>query len=915
VIRRLLTVLGLAGLVIGSVGAWTVRGAGSAHAADSSPVVLIGTGGIMWSDVSPKATPNLWSLLRDGSSAALTVRSVNTNTCPVDGWLSLSAGQRAAAVIDSSDGKPPCPGIAGPSGGAVPGWAGFKAAAAAKHFDARLGLLAAQAQRSGACVQAVGPGAAIGAALPTGIVSRYSAFDHATLTANLTACPITLVDVGAMRDPRDVDPAEPRPTSSRADQVTAIDERIGQVLHAAPAGWDVIVASLSDAGESERLRLVAAKGPHFGAGTLVSPSTRQQGLVQAADVTVTLLAQAGLPVPDVLGGAALGRDPARNNSEALARERLRDLVDYDQASHEVHALVPPFFTGFAYSQVVIYAFVAIVWRRRFGSEQTRLRLLGIVRVVAVVAASVPVSTFLANLFPWWRFTVPMVAVVASVALFVAAISSLALLTPLGRTLMGPLAAVSAVTMAVLALDVMTGSRLQLSSLMGLQPVVGGRFYGMGNVTFALFGTGTILLCTALSHRLVLAHRRSLAAAVVAILGGAAVVVDGAPFWGADGGGPPALIPGVVYLALAILGVRMTWQRWVALGGTIPVLFLLVGFLDWLRPAESRTHLGRFFQTLIDGGAWDVVSRKFAQNMAILFGNYPLTLLIPVALVFVIYVLARPTSWGSRALQRSFDQAPTLRPGLIALAITLTIGFAVNDSGTAIPAVGATVAVPLIIAVSVRTLEDEARARPGTRAATRAAGRAPSAAAGRAPSGGDGATSRAAGPIDTGRAGRVNPGGAGQVNAGGAVRDSIGTVEVTPTGTAVTRRSALAAAGSAGAAGQGDQTPGQRPPEAAARRGDRGRTTRSTQATPAPATPPTNQAQGNQPQSKPPPTNQPPAAPTDPPSRAQTRAERRQTPRPTPPASPTVPPTGGTRGSGSRHAATSRRRGLGRKPKP
>ena len=31
----------------------------------------------------------------------------------------------------------------------------------------------------------------------------------------------------------------------------------------------------------------------------------------------------------------------------------------------------------------------------------------------------PVATFLANLLPWWRFTVPMVTVVASVALFVA----------------------------------------------------------------------------------------------------------------------------------------------------------------------------------------------------------------------------------------------------------------------------------------------------------------------------------------------------------------------------------------------------------------------------------------------------------------------------------------------------------------
>ena len=94
------------------------------------------------------------------------------------------------------------------------------------------------------------------------------------------------------------------------------------------------------------------------------------------------------------------------------------------------------------------------------------------------------------------------------------------------------------------------------------------------------------------------------------------------------------------------------------------------------------------------------------------------LLVPIALVFVIYVLARPTSWGSRALQRSFDRAPTLRPGLIALLITRTIDFAINDSGVAVPANGALIAVPLIITVSVGTLLDEARANGGSRTARR-----------------------------------------------------------------------------------------------------------------------------------------------------------------------------------------------------
>jgi hypothetical protein len=722
VTRRVLALL--AGLLatLATATALAPAAAATPAAAEAAPVVLIGTGGITWTDVSQKETPALWSFLRDGSSAALSVRSVNTNTCPVDGWLGLSAGQRAAAPGPDGSAEraktEPCPKVPTVDSGVVPGWNDYVRAAAAKRFDARPGLLGEELATQGTCVQAVGPGGGVGGAFTSGAVPRYAAWDPKTLTSALAACPVTLVDVGSVRDPEDVAEGEPTPEGTRAEQVKAVDRRIQQVLEAAPGGADLIVASLSDAGQTERLRLVAAQGPHYGSGTLVSSSTRQPGLVQAPDLTTTLMAAAGAEVPAELGGATLRREPAESNSEVAARDRLQALVDYDQASHEVHSLVPPFFNIVVYTQLAIYLLVLVVWRRDVGAMDQRVRLLRVVRRVGVVAATVPAATFLANLIPWWRFPLPMLAVVLSVALFVAALSALALLGPWGRSLLGPMGAVAASTMVVLALDVVSGSRLQLSSLMGLQPVVGGRYYGMGNTTFALFATSTILLCIAVSDRFVQRGQTRLAAASVAGIGLVATVVDGLPAWGADGGGPPALLPGLAFLVLSVLGVRMTWRRGLVIAVVTAGLFVFVAFADWLRPVESRSHLGRFFQTMLDGGALDVITRKAEQNLSILFGNYRLALLVPIALVFVIYVLARPTSWGSRALQRSFDRAPTLRPGLIALLITLTIGFAVNDSGVAVPANGALIAVPLIIAVSVTALLDDARSEGTTRASRR-----------------------------------------------------------------------------------------------------------------------------------------------------------------------------------------------------
>ena len=341
----LLTTL-VAGVLLGAPAA-SAASAPRATSPTAAPVVFVGTGGLTWSDVSPTGTPALWSLLRTGATASLTVRSVHSNTCPVDGWLTLSAGERAGDRDTGSDTRPPCRALREPAAdGAVPGWDTYRRIAAGKDFDARIGLLGDELTRGVGCVRAVGPGAALAASTSAGRVTGYAPYDARTLPRTLSACRATLVDVGAVRDPAEVDPRdEVRPSAPRAAQVRAVDARIGQVLAAAPRNADVLVGSLSDAGASERLRLAALRGPGVRPGTLESTSTRQDGLIQLADLTATILARAGLPDPAGVSGNPLRAVPADDTSEAAAADRLQHLVDYDQASHEVHALVPPFFNA------------------------------------------------------------------------------------------------------------------------------------------------------------------------------------------------------------------------------------------------------------------------------------------------------------------------------------------------------------------------------------------------------------------------------------------------------------------------------------------------------------------------------------------------------------------------------------------
>ncbi|WP_369853771.1 hypothetical protein [Angustibacter sp. Root456] len=694
------------------------------------PVILVGTSGVQWADVST-ATPALASLPRQGSIGDVAVRSVRRSACPVDGWLAVSSGRRAAdSAVDpaDSDTVPACRPIR-VRGGAVPGgsatvvdWQRYVDAAAAEKFDAQLGVVAPALDDAGLCATAVGPGAAIALARPDGTVQRY--WPTSGLTEALNGdCPLTVVDAGAVRDPSDAGdgPAEQGVAvapGDRAAQLRAVDDVVAQVLAAAPANARVIVASLADAGLTPHLQLIAATGPGYGPGWLRTASTRQVALVQATDITPTLLSLLDVDGPAGLVGSPLQNlSVAEGKAPADVQARLRKVADLEQAAQEVQSLVAPFFNGLVVAQLLLYGAAALVLRRSWASRR-RLTLLRTVRRIALVFATVPVATYLANTVPWWRSSHPLLAVVLAVAGYVVVLSLVAQLGPWRRWVLGPFGAVAALTSIVLAADIMTGSRLQTSSLMGLQPVVAGRFYGFSNVAFALFATGALLLAVAVADGLVRAGRRGLAGLAVAVIGLVATVLDVAPAWGSDFGGPLGMVPAFAVLTLLVLGVRLSWRKLLLIAAGTVLLLTAVSVVDWLRPAAQRTHLGRFVQTVIDGGAWDVIARKGEQNLSILFGSV-LSLLVPVAALFVTLVLMRPSSWGVRALARAYDRSPTLRHGLICLMLLLGIGFAVNDSGTAIPAVGFTLAIPLVIAASLRALEDDDAPAEATAPAPRA----------------------------------------------------------------------------------------------------------------------------------------------------------------------------------------------------
>lgn len=650
--------MALAGLaLLGGLGGAPAASATVAEDATAPRLVVVGSAGLAWSDLDGGDLPALDTLTSEGAVGSLTVRAVRSRACAVDGWLTLSAGRRAADLPGPC--REPLPVV----DGSVPRWAEYVAAAAADSYDAHPGTLGEEATASGACVETVGAGAAIGGANLRGVVTAHRAELPATFS-----CPVVLVDGGVL----------PESGTSREAALERLDALVARVRAVDP-GADLVVAGVGDGASPVRPRAVVAAGPSFERGLLSSASTRQPGVVQLQDVTATVLARVGAPVSEVTG-RPLTVESVTGSSAALLAGR----VGLETRAATMRAVSPQVTAWLAVGYTLWALVVAALWWRRGArprAEAAPARLPAWLRVAGVAVAVTPVSTFVVNLVPWWRAGAPAVAFLAGVAVVVALLTAMAAWAG-ARLQLGALRLVAVVTLVVLGGDVLLGSGLQLASVFGQNPVVGGRFYGLGNTSFALYGLAVLAVVgwVAASR---LSTRTSAGLALVVLV--AALAVEALPSLGADFGGPPGLLLGGLVVIASAAYVRLTWGRVLLAVVGAGLLVALVAVLDWLRPAGSRTHLGEFVESVVSGEAGAVVGRKLTQNVANL-GSPPL---VAIALATVLLVVV---AWrvGWRPVP---DGAVVLR-GAVVMAV---VAFLVNDSGLVIPAYVALVLAPLLVA--------------------------------------------------------------------------------------------------------------------------------------------------------------------------------------------------------------------------
>jgi hypothetical protein len=622
------------------------------------PVLVIGVPDLRWEDLDPSHTPALWDLAGRSSIGAMTDQSGEGDTRQATGWLVLGTGTRAVSGVPAST----VPDAADPAQ-----LRALRQANANAHYRAHVGALGDALHKAGRTVAAVGPGAVLGGMTARGTVDQV----ETTVGASLPRADVVVLDLPQIYD------AGRHSGAASASALTAVDTAVASALQQLPSGASVLLAGVSDGADGGApLHVAMASGPAFGPGRLTSPSTGRDGVVQLIDVAPTILWLLGAPVPSAMLGVHWQRvDEARTPVGA----EVSRLVDLDQRSRAEVRMGGP------YSQAVLAAaalYLLVVlrsWARRRAGPPLAL---------SAIVASVPIGSWLTQLVPWWRIGTWTLLPLG--AAFAVVVGVCATLSPWPRDPRWRIAGfVGAVTAAVIVLDAATGSPLSLDAPFGDNPIIAGRFHGIGNVAFALLGTGTLLLAAAL----VAGTSGPRSAATVLGLGAVAVAVDGYPGLGDDFGGVLALLPAVCVLALLVSGLRVSWRYAVGIPAATVVIAAVFALVDYARPAAQRTHLGRFVQQVADGTAWDVMHRKLGSSLHTFAAGWPrwITLVWLVLVVVVVLGLRR----GRLRLAPDVDMR-TARALAVALAVLGVLGAALNDSGLAVTAFVLGVAAPVLV---------------------------------------------------------------------------------------------------------------------------------------------------------------------------------------------------------------------------
>ncbi len=421
----------------------------------------------------------------------------------------------------------------------------------------------------------------------------------------------------------------------------------------------IVIAIATPTGKTDEPVPIGIAGPGYH-GDLTSDTTRTNGYVASTDVAPTIIEffRTAVPdrravVPDQMIGQAI-RSEGSVDPGAIESRGARMAVVSTRRGPVI---------GWSLLAWVLALGLVVLFARRLLPVAVRLTGLSVVYlpVLLLVGAALEPAQY------------PEMLLVMLGAPLLAAITLAALRD------YRALGVAAGVTVLAYALDAILGSPLSALSLLGPNPLLGVRFYGIGNELESLL---SVLVVGGIGAALAgFAPRLSpgRCAIVFLVVGLVCAGIFASGKFGADVGAAIDVPMGVAVAALMVTGGR---RRWILLVILVPLVVLaLLALADLVTGANSH-----FTRSVLDAGGLhslgDTAQRRLEQTARSFVRPVLLVALPVVAIGVLVACLRRATLAGW------VRDAPAMRAALVGAVVATIVATLANDSGALLLEIGA-----------------------------------------------------------------------------------------------------------------------------------------------------------------------------------------------------------------------------------
>ncbi|MDD3894180.1 MAG: hypothetical protein PHU36_04055 [Syntrophomonadaceae bacterium] len=449
--------------------------------------------------------------------------------------------------------------------------------------------------------------------------------------------------------------------NEKATCLSEIDQMVGHVLNGFDPDRDLVLLFPPSA-SSEQLKLknsflpVVAYGKNISPGSLTSGSTRRNFIIASTDIAPTVLNFFGLK--DQLN-SMIGVPVRVSSFQGDTIDTAAGIADSASTTTRLRTILVK---SYVVMQIVfiLLAVFAIFWFKP-------LRKLAEPLVLSLV--TVPLVFLFLGKIPFGQDIYYILGAIVLVTLVTILFTKI-----FKENMFYAFISVSSLTLLILIIDTLTGTSLIQSSVLGYDPMVGARYYGIGNEYMGIMLGSSIITAAAIfekySSRLVLAALTLFFLFLCFIIGN--------PGLGAQSDG--IITAPVAFLVTLFLlsNLKMNWGLLAAVFGiVIAAAAALIGY-DIHKPLELQSHLGRSFNHIVQGGSkelWTILIRKASMNIHLI--RYTIWSRVFLVMFLVLSLLVfKPVG----ALRQLLQERPVLVKGFAGLITGAVIALVINDSG-------------------------------------------------------------------------------------------------------------------------------------------------------------------------------------------------------------------------------------------